>query len=154
MPTRDYSNINLRFSEKAKLFIMRFKNQVTEKFLGSSVKLLLDIRFIKSNYSFADTTRNKKSTPALYSLTDRYYRYCIFRRHKFFDSNIVLKNSSSSSDIPQNSKKPSRSWLPPFFSQDFIAYSLLNNLFASSWYLYIKQFVSTALTFMLFLYYL
>lgn len=88
MPTRDYSNINLRFSEKTKLFIMRFKKQVTEKFLGSSVKLLLDIRFIKSNYPFIDTTQNKKSVPVLYSLTDRYYRYCIFRRHKFFDSKV------------------------------------------------------------------
>lgn len=84
----EFANINLYFIEKAKLFIMRFKKQVRGKFLGSSVKMLLDIKFISSSYPFQDTVKTDVPSETLYSLTDRYFRYCVYRRRKFFDSKL------------------------------------------------------------------
>lgn len=87
--TGDYSNINLKFSEKAKLFYMRFKKQVTMEFLGKETTYnLLLIKFIKATYQFRDTNRVNTASETRYSLTDKYYRYCIFRRRKFFDHKI------------------------------------------------------------------
>lgn len=84
----DFSNLNIYFRERIKLFIMRFKKHVHAEFLGDSLKFFLDLKFIQSHYEFTDTTANKNSRKALYSLTDRYFRYCLYRRRKFFDSKI------------------------------------------------------------------
>ena len=84
----DFSNINLFFREKVKLFIMRFKKEVTEDFLGTSCRSLESIKFIQRHYSFTDTPANSPSSAAFYTLTQRYYRYCVYRRNKFFDSKI------------------------------------------------------------------
>ena len=84
----DFSNLNIYFKERVKLFIMRFKKEVTAEFLGDSLKLFLDLKFIKSKYEFRNTTISKQSRHTLYSLTDRYFRYCLYRRRKFFDNKI------------------------------------------------------------------
>lgn len=84
----DFSNVNLYFSERAKLFIMRFKKQVPGSFLGKSLKGLLGIKFITSIYPFVDSVKNSNPLPTMYSLTDRYFRYCLYRRRKFYDSKI------------------------------------------------------------------
>lgn len=84
----DFSNVTLYFKERAKLFIMRFKKQVTADFLEPSLQLFLSYKFISASYEFTDTLKSKNVKPTLYSLTDRYFRYCVYRRKKFFDSKI------------------------------------------------------------------
>lgn len=84
----DFSNINLYHSEKVKLFIMRFKKWVTAEFLGSSLRPLLNNKFIACNYPFTDTNKSHTPNKSLYTLTDRYFRYCVYRRNKFWDSKI------------------------------------------------------------------
>lgn len=87
----DFSNVQLRFNEKFKLFLMRFKKHVSEKFLGkATLSLCLSYKFIVGEYHFVDTraVRDEDVQPTLYHLTDKYYRYCIYRRQKFFDKAI------------------------------------------------------------------
>lgn len=86
--SNDFSDINLYFSERVKLYVMRFKKQVTGDFLEPSLRLFLDYKFIASYYEFHDTLKNPSPKKTLYSLTDRYFRYCLYRRRKFFDSKI------------------------------------------------------------------
>lgn len=86
--SKDFSDINLYFSERVKLFVMRFKKQVTGDFLEPSLRLFLNYKFITSYYEFHDTLKNPSPKKTLYSLTDRYFRYCLYRRRKFFDSKI------------------------------------------------------------------
>ena len=84
----DFSNVNLYFPEKVKLFIMRFKKWVTAEFLGSFLRPLLDNKFITSYYEFRDAQKTQENHNTIYTLTDRYFRYCVYRRHKFFDSKL------------------------------------------------------------------
>lgn len=84
----EFANLNLYFSEKLKLFIMRYKKHVTANFLGDSLRPLMSIKFITSHYTFTDTLKAQNPSSALYSLTDRYFRYCVYRRNKFLDSKI------------------------------------------------------------------
>lgn len=86
--SKDFSDINLYFSERAKLFAMRFKKQVSGDFLEPSLHLFLDYKLIAAYYEFKDTPKTTNSRKTLYSLTDRYFRYCLYRRRKFFDSKI------------------------------------------------------------------
>lgn len=85
---KDFSDINLYFSERLKLFAMRFEKQVTGDFLEPSLRLFLDYKLITAYYDFVDTPKSGASKKTLYSLTDRYFRYCLYRRRKFFDSKI------------------------------------------------------------------
>ena len=84
----DFTSINLLLIEKLKLFAMRFKKKVNGEFLGDSCALLSGVKFIKSDYSFIDTGKAENHKPTMYSLTDRYFRYCVYRRNKFFDSKV------------------------------------------------------------------
>ena len=84
----NFENINLLFPEKVKLFCMRFKKHVSEKFLGSSARMLVGIHFVTATYPFCDITPATTRPQATYSLTNRYYRYCAYRRRKFFDSKV------------------------------------------------------------------
>lgn len=84
----NFENINLLFPEKVKLFCMRFKKHVSEKFLGSSARMLVGIHFVTATYPLCDITPAKTRPKVTYSLTDRYYRYCVYRRRKFFDSKV------------------------------------------------------------------
>ncbi|MCC8164392.1 MAG: hypothetical protein LIO86_14820 [Lachnospiraceae bacterium] len=84
----DFSTINLYFSERVKLFMLRFIKEAEAEYFGVSLKFFLDLKFIKSKYEFSDTLKNPDIKPTIYSLTDRYFRYCLYRRRKFFDSKI------------------------------------------------------------------
>lgn len=84
----NYENVNLFFEERKKLFLMRFKKYVSAKYLGKSLVPLLSVKFVASHYSFIDTVKADEPPEALYSLTERYYRYCVYRRRKFMNSKI------------------------------------------------------------------
>ena len=84
----DFDTICLLPSEKFKLFCMRFKKTVARKFLGKSEKPLLRYKLISSNYSFVDTTPCDKPSECTFTLTEKYFRYCAYRRKKFFDSKL------------------------------------------------------------------
>lgn len=86
--SNDFESINLYFSERAKLFLMRFKKYVSGDFLEPSLKLFLDYKLIAAFYQFKDTQATPNPQKTRYSLTDRYFRYCLYRRKKFFDSKI------------------------------------------------------------------
>ena len=86
--SNDFESINLYFSEKAKLFLMRFKKYVSGDFLEPSLKLFLDYKLIAAFYQFKDTQATPDPQKTRYSLTDRYFRYCLYRRKKFFDSKV------------------------------------------------------------------
>lgn len=86
--SKDFSEINLYPSERCKLFIMRFKKMVTGDFLEPSLHLFLEYKFVKSHYGFNDTMSAVYHKEIHYSLTDRYFRYCLYRRRKFFDGKI------------------------------------------------------------------
>ena len=86
--SNEFSDINLYFSERLKLFCMRFRKYVTKDFLGESLYTLQYIRFIQSHYDFVDTKADPTERQMVFSLTDRYFRYCVYRRRKFFDSKI------------------------------------------------------------------
>lgn len=84
----DFTDINLKFSENFKLFCMRFKKKVSEHFLCRDLFPLTSIGFIKTNHLNKKNEIGKGIPDGTYSLTDKYIRYCIHRRHKFFDSKI------------------------------------------------------------------
>lgn len=84
----DFSNVNLFLSEKYKLFIMRFAKKVDGRFLGESVHPLLAIKFISAQYPFSDIFQKDMPTRAVYSLTTRYWRYCVWKRNRLFDKII------------------------------------------------------------------
>ena len=86
--TEDFSNINLFRKERFKLFCMRFKKDVSGKFLAESLYGLSRIKFIQADYEFEDTLATQHSKETLYRLTDRYFRYCVYRRNKFYDGKI------------------------------------------------------------------
>lgn len=82
----DFSNVNLFLSEKFKLFLMRFRKGVDGSFLGHSLVSLLGLRFITASYPFCDTLKTEGDNPkALYTLTTRYWRYCVWKRNRLFD---------------------------------------------------------------------
>lgn len=84
----NFTGIDLYFTEQLKLFVMRFRKKVPGSFLEPSLRGFLTIKFVKSEYPFVDTVKNDNQQEALYSLTDRYFRYCVYRRRKFFDSKV------------------------------------------------------------------
>ncbi len=89
----DFSNVNLFLSEKYKLFVMRFKKEVSSDFLGESAYQLTGIKFITSKYPFSDLFPNDKPNKTVYSLTTRYWRYCVWKRNHLIDkliSSIVI----------------------------------------------------------------
>lgn len=76
----DFSNLNLFLSERFKLFVMRFTD-VHESFLGGARNPLSASKLISCEYEFVDTNETPKSEP-VYFLTDRYYRYCRWKRNR------------------------------------------------------------------------
>lgn len=84
----DFSNVNLYFRERLKLFYVRFHKYVDAEFLGKSLRGLERIKFIQSHYDFVDTLAIRDEKRTVYSLTDHYFRYCVYRRRKFFDSKL------------------------------------------------------------------
>lgn len=84
----DFSNINLYRRERFKLFCMHFRKCVSGKFLGESLYGLSRIKFIQAVYEFEDAVATQHPKETFYQLTDRYFRYCVYRRNKFYDGKI------------------------------------------------------------------
>lgn len=78
----DFDKIHLRFLERFKLFIMRFKKKVSLAFLDKQVEYLLLIEFIAANYSNCQNEIGEHIPDGTFSLTDKYYHYLIYRRHE------------------------------------------------------------------------
>lgn len=82
----NFENINLYIRERYKLFCLRWiKKQVTEAYFGKeTTRKLAALHFLKARYEFSDTTKTKVMKSAFYELTDTYFRYCVWRRNRFF----------------------------------------------------------------------
>lgn len=87
----DFSNVQLKLNERRKLFFMRFVKSVSADYLGKTTfALCMSYKFIESDYPFSDTTPTDQKIvkQPRYHLTDKYDRYCIYRRQKFFDKAV------------------------------------------------------------------
>lgn len=84
----DFEEIYLIPSEKLKLFCMCFKKKVKREFLGKSERPLMKYKLIACSYPFVDTTPSDKAVEITFSLTEKYFRYCAYRRNKFFDNKL------------------------------------------------------------------
>lgn len=82
----DFGNINLFFWERAKLFLMRFKKRVSSKFLGKQKHPLLKMNLVSENYLPYQSPIGEYLEDGTYSLTEKYYRYLVYKRHLFLKS--------------------------------------------------------------------
>lgn len=80
----DFSNISLKISESLKLFYMRFVKSVSQDFLGKVFEYLLMIEFIKPCYTDKRNRIGEAVPSGKFSLTDKYFRYSVYRRNKLF----------------------------------------------------------------------
>lgn len=82
----NFENINLYIRERYKLFCLRWiKKQVTETYFGKeTTRKLTALHFLEARYEFSDTTKTKVMKSTFYELTDTYFRYCVWRRNRFF----------------------------------------------------------------------
>ena len=87
MIENDFANVQLFFPERIRLFILWFKKSAPAQFFG---KYFDDLY----NYGFIETVLNKNLDifpyipygDGMYSLTEKYCRYCVYKREKFFES--------------------------------------------------------------------
>lgn len=80
----DFEKITLSIGEKYKLFITKYKSKTTERFLGDSKDYLLEIHFIKANYSDQKNKIGEAIPNGTYSVTWYYNRYLIWKRDRAF----------------------------------------------------------------------
>ena len=86
----NFANVNLYPKERWKLFQLRFRQRAPGSFFGASLRLLsLEHKFIKSEYGFVDATPVEDVQETMYTLTDRYFRYRVYRRRQIFDGKVV-----------------------------------------------------------------
>lgn len=90
----DFDKINLLFSERFKLFLMRFKRRVSLAFLGKHAEYLLQIAFIAANYSGHQNEIGEDLPDGTFSLTEKYRRYIVYRHHE------ILKTIGNSVVFP------------------------------------------------------
>lgn len=83
-----YDDIILTLKEKFLLFTLRLKRKARDKYFGKSLYHLIECQLITRNYYPQRSASGANIPDNTYSLTDKYIRYCIYRRHKFFDSKI------------------------------------------------------------------
>lgn len=82
----NFENINLYFRERYKLrYLSWIKKEVDETYFGKeSTRNLVNLHFLQARYQFSDVLKSTTSNPARYHLTDVYFRYCVWRRNRFF----------------------------------------------------------------------
>lgn len=80
----DFSNIHLTLKMRVKLFVMRFKKRVTERFLGSECDYLTAIQFVKGNRTNRKNEIGQCIPDGTYSLTFKYGLYLAYRHEKAF----------------------------------------------------------------------
>ena len=76
----DFSNLNLYLRERKMLFLLRFKKKVPKEYFEDSFQNFLNEKLIAHGGSWFHSEPNP-----LYHLTDRYFRYCVYRRSQFFN---------------------------------------------------------------------
>ena len=87
MIENDFTNYQVSFPERIRLFALRFIKSAPVQFFGKYFDNLYNCGFIE-----AVLNKNLDVFPFLpygdgkYSLTEKYLRYCIYRREKFFES--------------------------------------------------------------------
>ena len=79
----DFDKIHLLFLERLKLFLMRFKKKVSSTFLGKHAEYLLLVKFVAANHSDCQNKIGEFIPDGTFSLTDKYHRYLVYRRHEF-----------------------------------------------------------------------
>ena len=84
----DLDKIELRLSEKLRLFAMRFRRRVKESFLGRYFDHLYRVDFIRKNTSAEKDAFGAPIFDGTVSLTDTYFYYCIRRWRKFFEGSV------------------------------------------------------------------
>lgn len=85
---KSYENIILTFKEKYLLFFLRFKHKAVDSYFNGSFYTLIEYQLIKRNYKSKRSESGASIPDGTYSLTDKYFRYCAYRRQKFFDSKL------------------------------------------------------------------
>lgn len=85
---KSYENIILTFKEKYLLFFLRFKHKAVDSYFNGSFYTLIEYQLIKRNYKSKGSESGASIPDGTYSLTDKYFRYCAYRRKKFFDSKL------------------------------------------------------------------
>ena len=80
----DFSDVLLNFPERLILFYLRFKKSVPERNIHQYCGYLQYLNLIALNNNCM-----KSKSELTYSLIDRYKRYLIYRRQKFFRSVII-----------------------------------------------------------------
>lgn len=79
----DFSTLHLYLRECYKLFLLRFKKRAPKEYFGCSFRDLHREKLISDESNWFESAPNQ-----LYSLTDRYFRYCVYRREQFFAGNV------------------------------------------------------------------
>ena len=84
----DFSKIQLLWPERWRLFVMRFKKRVKETFLGRYCRRLYVLGFISPNRTGEQDSFGDWIKDGTWSLTDDYFRFCVYHRQRFFDSAV------------------------------------------------------------------
>lgn len=82
----DFSNTNFNRKERWKLFRMRFYRSMTAEQIGSMCHDLELSGYIARRKTGERNPSGQLVYAGEYFLTDKYYRYCIYRRDRFFYS--------------------------------------------------------------------
>ena len=77
----DFTNLHLYLRERFKLFRLRFRKEAPREYFENSFQAFLREKLISNGQKWFDSKPNP-----YYHLTDRYFRYCVYRREKFFSS--------------------------------------------------------------------
>lgn len=78
----DFSKICLIWPERWRLFCMRIKRRVKERFLGRYLRRLYQLDFIAPNHTAEKDPLGAPIPDGTWSLTDTYRRYCVCLRRE------------------------------------------------------------------------
>lgn len=84
----EFSNVVLRPREKWMLFRMRFRRDVPKVFLGDQYERLRRAGMISAKSSGVRDSFGGFKPLDRHNLTDKYYRYCAYRRDRFFHGSV------------------------------------------------------------------
>jgi len=87
MNNDDFSSLVLKPSERLYLFLLRIKKKAQ---LPDSMRYLYLHDLVKQNSSGKTDQLNAPIPDDTYSLTDKYYRYAIYRRDLFFKGKLPV----------------------------------------------------------------
>lgn len=88
MITYDFTKDNLYLSERWLLFKLRFKGSAPRDYFGEHFTDLWEADFIAENLSAEKDPFGAYIPDGTYSLADKYYRYCVYRRIMLLRSSL------------------------------------------------------------------